>query len=337
MGVALAARGRRGLSPWAAKVRAKHAAYGILARCVPERGWPCVALMLGSFATALRPDRARGTAERLARFLGDSRPQTALQHAERERAAERLLSALVVQKLHRQSQYRPDVALLGQEHIEAALDQGQGAILWSAQFHAANVIEPLALHRAGVALHHLSRRGLGMTDAAVNAMWTDMVVAVEDRFLAERIVIEDNAAAAVLTLRQRLKNNLVIVIRALDFGDRVFEMPFFDGRIRIAPGALELALATNAKVLPVFTIRTGICSFQVHVEAPLHIGGDRGRKAAIAAAMIDYVGRLEAHVLANPSQWNGWTNQASPAGSESEVGIRVVPGRLPPQSKIGSD
>lgn len=312
------------------KTSIKTAIYALVARCVPDRFWGHLALTLGTLGALLRPRKARSTANHLARIVGDTRPPDLLAHAERDRAAERMLSALLVHKLHDQPTFQPAVALRGKAHIDAALAQGRGAVLWSAQFHAAHVVEPLALHRAGIALHHLSRRDLGMNRAAANRRWVDMAVAVEDRFLAERIVMDDDGAAAVLTLRQRLKDNGVVVVRALNLARRVFELPFFDGRLRLAPGALELAWATGAAVLPVFTIRSGASAFRVHVEAPLEFGAKNDRKAAIEAAMIDYAARLEAQVLAHPAQWNGWTNQASPAEPGDDAEVRVVPGRTPP-------
>jgi lauroyl/myristoyl acyltransferase len=187
--------------------------------------------------------------------------------AELELLATRLQRSLQVLKVHHPRGFQPGVRISGREHIDAALARGRGAILWGAPFQCANLIEPIAFQRAGIELHHLSNwnHGLGLR-TRVGARLNRIVVAAEERFLAERIVIERGSVAALLILRARLAENRVVGMRAVDYARRVLDLPFLAGRIRLATGAVELALGTGAALLPMF----GVCSRrgggEVHVE-----------------------------------------------------------------------
>ena len=148
----------------------------------------------------------------------------------------------------------------------------------------------------------------------------------EDRFLAERITIEEGSFAAVMRLQQRIKQNRTVGIRSIHRGGRLFELPFLGGRICIAPGAVELALATGAVLLPIFAVRNAAGHQEVHIEAPMEIDRSADRNEAIAKAMTDYVRRFEPYALKYPGQWGGWSAQVRPAREGEDEGVQQIRG-----------
>ncbi len=83
-------------------------------------------------------------------------------------------------------------------------------------------------------------------------------------------------------------------------------VPFLNGTVTIATGAPDLAYATGAPVLPVFTVRDATGTFVVTVEPPLHIVEGASRRESSERVVRRYVERLAHYVVRHPGQWLGW-------------------------------
>src|SRR3546814_9861307 len=78
-----------------------------------------------------------------------------------------------------------------------------------------------------------------------------VLVRVENRYLAGRVWLSlTDSAAALRTLRQRLRENSLVGVTVTNYARKVPELPFLGGRVQIATGAVKLSLDTGAPLLP---------------------------------------------------------------------------------------
>ena len=193
---------------------------------------------------------------------------------------------------YRPGGWRPPIRLVGAGHIEAALNQGKGAILWDSNFASGGLVTKMALHRAGIAVSHLSRVGHGFTSTrfgmlVLNRVWT----AIEERYLRERAVRSlEGPVAAMRLLYRRLRDNGIVSLSVHS----------------AAQTPLKVAYATGAPVLPVFTVRDAAGTFVVTVEPPLDIVEGASRRESSERVVRRYLERLAHYVVRHPGQWLGW-------------------------------
>ena len=200
---------------------------------------------------------------------------------------------------------RPTCRIEGDEHLGEALARGRGVILWVTECAFSTLIVKMALHDAGYQACQLSRPNHGFSSSCfgirhLNPLWTD----VEDRFIAERILIKGQTAAeAMAVLRERLAANRIVIITVGWQAHKFAEVPFLEDRLQFPTAPIRLARTTGAALLPVFTLANADGSFDVSIGKPLHKCGDDVSDAQVAAA---YAKRLEPFVLDHPDQWKGW-------------------------------
>jgi lauroyl/myristoyl acyltransferase len=280
-------------------------ALALLAWTTPEPLWPAFANRVAGLRLALRRARAADEVARLAAVAG-ARP-LALTPAQcwRAQLANNYLAWMALLRCWRPGGWRPAVRLEGRAQIEAALAQGQGAILWVAPFAFSDLVTKLALHEAGFAVSHLSRDTHGFSTTRFGRRVLNPIqTRVERRYLAERLAMSDERTVGPLReLALRLKQNHLVSITVAATGQRSRLVPFLDGYIRVATGALALAWQSGAPLLPVFTLREPDGRFVTRVAEPLRAEQDRARDPAIDRMLAAYVALLETAVLASPDQF----------------------------------
>ena len=132
---------------------------------------------------------------------------------------------------------------------------------------------------------------------------------VENRYLAERVVVAaNNPGPALRVLANRLQQNEVVSITVRGSATRPISAPFMESKLAVAPGAPFLAWKTNARLIPVFTVRTEIGRYRINLGAPIEIRRDCPREEAFKWAAEEYAKRLERFVLDYPGQWIDWIN-----------------------------
>ena len=222
----------------------------------------------------------------------------------RARALETRLQILA---LHRPGRcWQPEIQMHGVEHLEAALARKSGALLWVSDFVYSSLITKMAFCRAGFGVSHLTRPEHGFSGTpygvrVLNPLWTK----IEDRFIAERVTIdEENPGTALELLRSRLTANRVVSITVGRWARRTLDIPFFKGTICLATGPAHLSQTCHAPLLPVFTFRAS--SGEYHVTIGSAIGGHTTSQGNYARTLQSYVNSLKEYVLSYPDQWNGW-------------------------------
>ena len=206
--------------------------------------------------------------------------------------------------------WRPNIKVSGLEHVETAIEQGRGAILWIGHFVHGDLVAKMAFHRHGLSVSHLShpRHGFSSTRFAMCCL-NRIQTRIEDRYLRARVRLGlDSTAEAMEVLKARIGENGVVSISVRGASRKPAILPFLDGKIRIAAGAPVLAYGTGAPLVPVFPVRDPDGNFTVYFDAPLVIDRSRERRDAVGAALDQYVRALEDYVCRYPGQWKGWFN-----------------------------
>jgi predicted LPLAT superfamily acyltransferase len=197
--------------------------------------------------------------------------------------------------------------VVGLSHLESALARGRGAILWGMSFCETLVVK-IGLHRAGVALVHLSTAnhgaawpptGLGLRVVA------PVYTAAETPYLAERVVIPpDQSLGYMRVLMDRLAANNCVSIA----GDGVARRQNVAARLlgrdaRFAPGAPGLAWKMGSALLPLHAVREGPLTYRIVIDEEIDVDRNLDKSSYIDRAVREFAGRLEQRVLEHPSDW----------------------------------
>ena len=204
-----------------------------------------------------------------------------------------------------------EIQLDGLEHLQQALSEGHGAILWS-MFFCGFTIPKEALWRAGIRVSHLSRQD----HAAPSRSWLGLRVIAplfwraETPFLAKRVVMPlDGSLGYMRELMGLLENNQCISIFGELPAKRQNQGALFFGRMRnYATGAPALAARTGAALLTVYTVREGPLRYRVVIEPPITVDRTANQSTFVQAAIEEFSTRIERQVMDHPTDWDGWAD-----------------------------
>ena len=215
------------------------------------------------------------------------------------------LAQLQALRCHRPGGWNPTLVLEGRAHLDAALERGRGVVLWVAPFVFAPLLTKMALQAGGYSVMQLSRFSHGYSKSRWGARLINRVrTLAEDRFLAERVTIDADGATAgpMRAVVGRLRSNGIVSISVGADGVQTVTVPFLDGGIRLATGAVSLTQKTGAALLPMFTVRQDDGSFRAFVEPPLGpiVGPDH--EPTVTATARAFATKLESFALRWPGQ-----------------------------------
>jgi lauroyl/myristoyl acyltransferase len=288
---------------------AKFLIYSTTAMLTPSEYWRAVSRLIAFLSNAFRPGRRRSDVKRTLAILGDRISPLAARRAEHEKSVTAFHTAILTLGQRYANGRQQTVRTFGLDHIHAALEAGNGVILWVCPFSYARLVSKMGLSREGIDLFHLSRSDHGFGKSAIarkylNRLW----VAGENRYLKERLVMtEENEIGALRTLRKRLRKNQVVTITLGISAAKVRTVPFLSGTMTAAIGPPGLAISTGAAILPVFSVRADNGDFVVTVDKPLTLrdGVDRDEKSETMLSEIAQ--RLEPRLVDNVGQWGNWS------------------------------
>lgn len=280
----------------------------MLAWCLPERLWWPLCRALARVSMFLKRNAATYHGE-LSELIGERRLAVDIHEIARANLANNHLLRLQGMRLYAPHGWRPQIRLVGREHIERALAAGRGAVLWLAPMACKDLIAKMALHQAGYQVSHLSRFDHGFSTSLwgaqlFNPIWTR----IENRFLAERLVIAPGVQVNPLrVLIKRLRENRLVSVTATTEGRRLpHRFPFLNGSIALAEGAASLSVTTGAALLPVFTVRQPDGTYVTMVEPALHAATSAATARQVDSLMAQFVKRLETYALRHPCDYHGW-------------------------------
>lgn len=282
----------------------------LIAWCTPARCWR----YFGSTLARLHPSRATRLRGQIRALVGQHRLETPVDVAAEAYLANLPLPKLLTLRLLASHGWLPRVRLEGREHVERALANGRGAILWTAPFLFASLVSKIAFHQSGLTVANLSRHGHGFSGSRFGARFLNPLrTRVESRYV-ERIVIgpDGSVKGPMIELRRRLAQNGLISIMVGAQGSQVLPAPVFDGVVNVATGVPKLMLRSGASILPVFAIRSTSSEFVTFIDPPIR-APEGLPQAAVVSAVIEELGRrLERYIVRWPDQFT-WSNLHPPA------------------------
>jgi len=262
--------------------------------------------------------RSQARANVIERICGSDVKGYAPRHIEIQRAANTIEQTFQYFREYRPGGWNPNIELRGREHIEKALENGRGGILWIAPFFFNNLIVKKGLSQAGFPINHLSTFFHGPSPSRlgikfINPIWIN----AENKYLDERIVIQPgrkliylhpgNKMGHIRKIEKRLKeNSLVLISCEPTLSQKKIEQPVLNGLFPFATGAPSFALANGSALLPVFTISKKPNTFEVHIEAPLDMPEMKGRHENIKILINNYSRTIESYVAQNPTLFRPW-------------------------------
>ena len=281
-------------------------ALGPVAWLVPERHWPRFSRLVGP-ATAPFIAGGPGLAEQIREIAGKQLSQSpeAVADEVKRLYVERQLPYL---RAYRPGGWQPLIKVLGLSHIDAALAEKRGIVLWDSPFAFASLVTKIGLWRSGLKVNHLShpRHGFSSTRFGMRLL-NPIQTKIERGYLQERVVLGlDDSSEALGRLSKILAEGGIVSVRGGGTAKRPLWAPFLESKLPLGAGAPLIAHKAGAALLPVFTRRDGAGGFVVRVDAPIDLPASAPRNEAIQAAAVSFAKRMEAEVLKAPGEWSGW-------------------------------
>jgi len=206
----------------------------------------------------------------------------------------------------------PQFDFVGREHLDAAVRQGRGAILWAGQFSFQTVTGKRGLAEAGFDTYQVSavQHGFSHTQFGQTVL-NRPLVAAENRYLKGRLVFKPGEAAQVLRRAMTCLRNgeIVIFTNNLLAGRHFVQLPFGEGVWTAMPVTpLRLALRHGIPLFHVATLQTvPFRNYEIRISPNLATGlkGETGYDAMAQLASKARDLTLE-QVRAFPDQYIGW-------------------------------
>lgn len=286
---------------------------GLASWMLPEKRWPAFADRLARFRIARRGALSANELAMIRIVVGNKPADWIEETYWRQSLGHKYLSWMQILACHGPRRWQPNARLIGEEHVDRALDAGRGVVLFTATFAYKDLMAKAAFHQAGYGINHLSKDTHGFSETRFGKRWLNPIyTSVERRFLRERMVFSgDNTKAVSDRLCQHLRGNEPVMITVTPLGRHVAVRPFMSGRIHIATGGLNFACANDTPVLPVFTLRQADGSTATFVGAALDQPRNASRTEKIDALLDDYVPQLKSHVKNHPDQFSFPTSDRS--------------------------
>lgn len=196
-------------------------------------------------------------------------------------------------------QLRRNIGLVGREHLERALDKGQGVLILSA--HLGNFL---------LVGTRLRIEGYP-TSVLINQPREGSVAELLDDYrlrLRQRTIHARPRRQALREMNEVLRRNEVAVIIADEYRrNEGVEVTLFGQTVYARRGPVTLALRTGAAVVPASLIRRADDSLQMIIEPELELARAAKGKEAIRENTVLMTQWLERTVRQYPDQWN-WMN-----------------------------
>ncbi len=264
---------------------------------------------------ALLPKARRAVDKNLRKLLG---PASFLQEQQRSFRLFRNYAQMIsdTYSLHLDVPIDMEVVSIGRDNVVTAVEKGCGVVAVTGHLGMWQVAPFLA-----------DWRGLPTFYQAMAQEPNPMVQAFEERFRGRfRIIYTTETPFAVLRLAKVLREGGVLGMQIdRHLGGQTMELPFCGQTAWFSTGAVMLARATGAPLVPSFFIveeQAGNRRRVAHyLETPIEVAHTRDRQADIAAAMTKLIAVYERFVLRSPTQWYHFYDFFAPPAAEPAANL----------------
>lgn len=282
-------------------------AHAVIARGLSATAGDRLAPRLARLALTLRGAKKDRLAALYTRFTAGRAPPIPAGDYPGAIIASLLQERMFYARLAADRRWRPDLAVTGFDTVEAALEGGQGAVLWVYPLELAPLLLRLACTDRGRPVSMMSHRGHGPARGRIG----DMIInrrtrRIESNFGGRLVLTNADRTTALSQARTRIRAGGLVGFRGIGWAGKPAEYPLFGGHMRLALGAPVTARRAGA---PLFTVRLERRGAGFHLEfAPLDAGPPRTLDEIGAA----FAAGVERAIRAAPSLWKVDAWQWSP-------------------------
>lgn len=275
----------------------------------PQKIWRLLSILIGFLVAVIHIHRTLSRTAKILKVCGKTWKNLRYSLIELQIVSGSIEPHFQYLREYRPGAWKKTIKLTGHMHITKALERGNGCILWICPCLYGSLVEKKGLYQAGFAIHHLGSYAHGPSRSRfgfrfLNPIWT----AIEKRYVEELIKISRRKNFAYLRrIEQRLRQNSLVSINCEpNFEHKRLNASILNGNIQLATGAPSFALATEAALLPLFTVRKKHGGFEIIVEPPLELPEVRNRHEAVEMLIREYTKLLESYLIRYPDLSHLW-------------------------------
>ena len=218
------------------------------------------------------------------------------------------------------------LSIEGEEHLDAALERGKGAILLGSHLNSIVMFTAITLWR---------KRGYNISVAfpdEANAWQRTRLRTLMERLGSHRDTIPEAVGGFfcqfnICPIVKRLKENLIVGQTGDGWHSANFvEAEFLGRKLPFTTGSWSIAQISDAAVIPLFIPGDPSGDMRIVLEEPITFGNSADKSAEMKKAIRHYASRLEHHVLESPQAWMHWqkpnTLDALVEWTQQEIGKR---------------
>jgi lauroyl/myristoyl acyltransferase len=219
---------------------------------------------------------------------------------------------------------RMQVAIRGLEHLQRAMDNGKGAILWESSYFGRRFLAKQILHQNGFSVHQVhGENHAGGFYTPCPASWLRRRIIkryfdnCERQYVAEILNLPLWEPLPVMrALFGRLKQNRIICIAGDGtLGWNWVQKAFLWRERGFSTGMVSLSRITDAPILPLFCIQDSDNKIIIIVEPPIRWDATMDRDQASEMCIEQYVRLLDSYVKKYPGQYYGWHSCDAPGAN----------------------
>jgi KDO2-lipid IV(A) lauroyltransferase len=205
--------------------------------------------------------------------------------------------------------------LQGKQHLQRALDNGKGAILWVSNHFGRMTLSKQIMRENGFAVHKVhieDHLGGFQNDGAPTWVQHRIIRPFFER--CERAVIagtiylpKSDSLAFTRTFQERLKENAIVCAAGdAKSGKKFIPVKFLWLTDYFPTGLVSLAKLSGAAMLPLFCVQETGDRASIIIESPISIDRDDDRERCLEKAVTQYVRLLESYIKKYPEQYRNW-------------------------------
>ena len=204
----------------------------------------------------------------------------------------------------------------GIEHLQRAMRNGKGVILWESNSFGRRILSKQILHENGFSIHQVYGEDhlRGFLNEGRSGTWVREHIIKQEMergdkpFLAEIIYLpSSDSLVFTRTLLDRLKQNAILCIAGDGrSGKKLFPLKFLCHTELFSAGMVSLAKISGASILPIFCIEEDNGKTSLIIEPPIRIETERNRERALEEGIIQFVNLLESYIRRYPKQYRNW-------------------------------
>ena len=200
--------------------------------------------------------RRRQMAGSMAAALGDKIGPDEMETLTREVIRNKWVASFSISAIRRRG-FSRNVAIDGLEHLDRALERGNGVVLWESDFGSRRLAKAVLAEKGySLCQVHAPEHGASRTWLGQNILRA-IHRRAESRLFVETIDVHHSSFVYLKLIVSWLYHNMVVCTNSLGReGAKFVTVEFMGVRLKIATGAISLARMTGATIIPIFCFRS---------------------------------------------------------------------------------